>query len=228
MSSSLALADFSTCEISDALLKLGVPHGGHIPDLARFSPTPSSDTAPPRLCGPAYTVRMVLVSDTDAPRLQGHFVDCIPDGSVAFIAAPSNAQSAVWGGLMTLGALARGCRGTVVYGRARDLSEHRSLGYPLFALGTSTVGQAPFTRASEVQVPVIVNVTESGLPQVEVRPGDLLVGDEDGVVCVPRELEGEVVERAKRGREVDARCAEDIKKGVGVAESFRRHRGTKL
>jgi regulator of RNase E activity RraA len=130
---------------------------------------------------------------------------------------------------MTLGARARGCLGTVVYGRVRDVSEHRAAGYPLFACGTSTVGQSPFTRASEAQVPVTVNVgADGGLAAVEVRPGDILVADEDGVVCVPKALEKSTAELAKKGREVDARCAEDISRGVGVAESFRRHRGAKL
>jgi regulator of RNase E activity RraA len=129
---------------------------------------------------------------------------------------------------MSLGARARGCRGAIVHGRVRDIAEQRAAQFPVFACGTSTVGQSPFTRASEVQVPIKVNEgAVGGLPPVEVRPDDILVADEDGVVCVPRELESEVLEKAKLGREIDERCAEDIKKGVGVAESFRRHRGTK-
>jgi len=130
---------------------------------------------------------------------------------------------------MTTGARTRGCLGTIIYGRVRDVSEHQSLGYPLFARGTSTVGQSPFTRASEVQVPVLVNLAaDGGLPPTEVRPGDILVADENGVVCVPKTLEEQVAERAKQGRDIDARCAENIAAGVGVAESFRRHRGAKL
>ena len=86
MSLTLAGSDFSTCEISDALLKLDVPHGGHIPDIHRVSPHPFGTVA--RLCGPAYTVRLVLASERDAPKLQGHFVDLAPEGTVAFICAP--------------------------------------------------------------------------------------------------------------------------------------------
>jgi hypothetical protein len=93
----LAQSDFSTCEVSDALIKLGVPHGGHIPDIHCISPHSCSESGgaaaqgvPVRLCGPAYTVRMVFVSDCDAPKLQqGHFVDLAPEGSVAFVSAPS-------------------------------------------------------------------------------------------------------------------------------------------
>jgi regulator of RNase E activity RraA len=88
----LAQSDLTTCEISDALLKLGVPHGGHIPDICRISPHTHSHTnggAGRRLCGPAYTVRMVLASERDAPKLQGaHFVDLAPEGSVVFVSAP--------------------------------------------------------------------------------------------------------------------------------------------
>ena len=86
MSLTLSGSDFSTCEISDALLKLGVPHGGYIPDIHRISPHPFGAVV--RLCGPAYTVRLVLASERDAPKLPGHFVDLASEGTVAFICAP--------------------------------------------------------------------------------------------------------------------------------------------
>jgi regulator of RNase E activity RraA len=102
MSESLTLAqsDLTTCEISDALLKLGVPHGGHIPDIHCISPHSHSRTncsAGRRLCGPAYTVRMVLASERDEPKLQGaHFVDLAPEGSVVFVSAPPGWSSALF------------------------------------------------------------------------------------------------------------------------------------
>lgn len=129
---------------------------------------------------------------------------------------------------MTAGAQARGVLGAIVSGRVRDSAEHRAAGFTVFARGTSTVGQAPFTRAAEVQVPVTVNVDaqqRGGLPAVTVSPGDILVADDDGVVCVSKLLEQEVLRVAARGRQVDARCMKDIQSGIGVAESFRRHRG---
>lgn len=79
-----ALAAFSTCELSDALIRMRSPHGGHIPDIHMLSPTDSRI----RLCGPAYTVQMVLDSDTSAPKLPAHFVDTAPEGSVVVISAP--------------------------------------------------------------------------------------------------------------------------------------------
>ena len=78
------LVDFSTCEISDALIKLKLPHGGYLPDINMFSPLNSGL----RICGPAYTVRLVLGSDTTAPKLSTHFVDATPAGSIIVISSP--------------------------------------------------------------------------------------------------------------------------------------------
>jgi regulator of RNase E activity RraA len=80
----MSLGTLSTCEISDALIKLGVSHGGHIPDIQLVSSLSSGA----RICGPAYTVKMVLMSNKDAPRLSTHFVDAAPAGSIIFIDAP--------------------------------------------------------------------------------------------------------------------------------------------
>ena len=85
-STSSALAQFSTCELSDALIKIGLPHGGHIPDVRRQSVYEGS--ADQRICGPAYTVKMVLSSEKEAPRLNEHYVDTTERGSVIVIDAP--------------------------------------------------------------------------------------------------------------------------------------------
>ena len=83
--SRLKLATYSTCEISDALIKQGTPHGGFVPDIAEMTSAASSQA---RLCGQAYTVQMVLTSDNTAPRLSAHFVDTAPEGYVIVISAP--------------------------------------------------------------------------------------------------------------------------------------------
>ncbi|KAI0762088.1 RraA-like protein [Trametes elegans] len=218
------LSGFSTCELSDALIRLGSPHGGHIPDLHMLSP---SDPAT-RLCGPAYTVQMVLGSNKAAPKPSAHFVDTAPPGSVVVINAPPQVKNAVWGGLMTAGAQARGALGVIIAGRCRDLAEHRAASFPVFARGHSTLGQSPFTRPSEVNVPVAIrspDVSEEDFPAVQVTPGDWMVADEDGVVCVPAGRAEDVIALASKGREIDDRCMQDIKAGKGVQETFKKHRG---
>ena len=78
------LSEFSACEISDALIKLGSPNGGHIPDIHLVSSSESGKV----ICGPAYTVQMVFSSDTSAPKPSSHFVDIAPAGTVIVINAP--------------------------------------------------------------------------------------------------------------------------------------------
>ncbi|KAG7098835.1 hypothetical protein E1B28_000739 [Marasmius oreades] len=222
----MTLAAFSTCTLSDALLKLGVASAGHFPDIVRFSG--------PKICGPAYTVKMVYATDKEAPKLDQHFVDTAPSNSVIVIDAPTHAKNAVWGGLMTAGAIARNALGVVISGRCRDLAEHRSLNFPVFARGHSTVGQSPFTRPSAVNVPLEISpfdpydaysVASPQFPSVFVNPGDWIVGDEDGVVCVPKELETRVMELAAELVKIDDRCMGDIKAGKGIQASFQLHRG---
>lgn len=128
---------------------------------------------------------------------------------------------------MSAGAQARLAVGVIISGRCRDLAEHRALQFPVFARGHSTLGQSPFTRPSAVNVPLLMGEKEdmNTFPAVAVNPGDWMIADEDGVVCVPREMESNVVELAKKGRDIDDKCMADIKAGKGIQTSFKTHRG---
>jgi len=131
---------------------------------------------------------------------------------------------------MTAGAQARDVAGVVVSGRCRDLAEHRAARFPVFARGHSTLGQSPFVRPSAVNVPLVIHPLDNGegsdaFPPVNIEPGDWIVADEDGVVCVPKDMVDKVIEAANAAREVDARVLVDIKAGKGVQASFKLHRG---
>lgn len=116
-----------------------------------------------------------------------------------------------------------GAKGVIVDGRCRDLNEHRSLGFPVFALGSSTLSANPFTRPSELNVPVTLNGNYD--PPIVINPGDYLIGDLDGVVCVPREDLDKVIELATKGQAVDELCRQDLESGRGIAETFKDRRG---
>jgi len=232
------LSRFSTCEISDALIKQGIRSGGHIPDIEMYSPHSIHDSTHEaaerlvKICGPAFTVKMVEASDKTSPSPEQHFVDATPEGHVMVITCPSHLKSAIWGGLMSAGAKAHGVVGVILDGRCRDISEHRSLSFPVFARGHSTLGQGTFSRPSELNVPLRIEPRGGGgegggnkFAGTEVNPGDMVVGDLDGVVCVPKELVDVVVERCAKGREVDERCMEDITAGKPIKETFKKWRG---
>jgi len=128
---------------------------------------------------------------------------------------------------MSAGAQARKTLGVVISGRCRDIQEHNSLGYPVFSRGHSTLGQSPFMRPSAINVPLEIHPqgAEESFPPVTVHPGDYVIADVDGVVCVPQKDIREVVEIAKKGKEIDERCMKDIKAGKGIQVTFKTHRG---
>ncbi|KAG2214286.1 RraA-like protein [Mucor mucedo] len=213
----LALKKYSTCEIADALLKLGQgPWAGYIPDIELWSPKYcEGDT---RIVGPAFTVKMVEKSDTCAPTPSEHFVDAAHEGSIIVISAPSDVKNAVWGGLMSAGAQSRGVQGVIIDGRVRDLGEQRDMQFPVFARSHSILPQNAFVRPSEIQVPITLGPTS-------VLPGDIMVADLDGVICIPKKLVGDVICNCEKYVAIDDQCMKALKEGHGVRETFKKYRG---
>lgn len=155
-----------------------------------------------KIVGPAVTV---LEGPTDEFVPPQHALDVIDEseaGSVIVISIAGEANVAVWGGLMTAGAVANKHEGAVLDGSVRDITEiRRDYDFPIFARSASpgtTLGRHK-TLAAGVPVPI---------GDVIVHPGDIMVGDIDGIVVVPRADAEAVLETA---REIDAREAEQTK-----------------
>ncbi|WP_420335160.1 RraA family protein [Roseibium sp.] len=155
-----------------------------------------------KIVGPAVTV---LEGPTDEFVPPQHALDAIDEsepGSVIVISIAGDANVAVWGGLMTAGAVANKHEGAVLDGAVRDITEiRRDYDFQIFARSSSpgtTLGRHK-TLAANVSVP---------LGDVIVHPGDIIVGDIDGVVVVPIAQAEEILEMA---REIDIREAEQAK-----------------
>lgn len=156
-----------------------------------------------RICGPATTVLEAATDEFVPPQHALDLIDEAPKGSVIVISiAGGESEVAVWGGLMTAGAVANGHAGAVLDGGVRDLTEiRRDYGFPVYARSVSpgtTLGRYK-TLAS--QVPVRVG-------GILVHPGDLIVGDVDGVVVVPQARAAEVLAMAQ---DIDARELEQAR-----------------
>ncbi|GAA5862894.1 hypothetical protein JCM3774_006678 [Rhodotorula dairenensis] len=221
------IASFSSCEIADALVKLGNPTGGYLSDLQQFS-GPAGQT----VVGEAYTVEMVDSRDKDAPKLDQHFIDTAEPGTVVIVKTPPHVKNASLGGLLATALAVKGVKGFVTSGRCRDLAELRALDFPVYARGQSILGQSPFTRPSRVQVPIdfapvpTYPSSERDFPATSVHPYDVVLADLDGVVAVRPDVLAQVLDVAQRGREVDERCMAGLKAGAGVRETFKKHRGS--
>ncbi|KAH7345814.1 ribonuclease E inhibitor RraA/Dimethylmenaquinone methyltransferase [Pyrenochaeta sp. MPI-SDFR-AT-0127] len=209
-----ALRRFTTCDISDALVRLKVRHGGYLSGLKMYSP--SEQTAPLKIFGPAYTVRMVPADDVISPRPPKHFADAIPSGSAVFVSQPEGLISACWGGLMSTRAQKAGAAGVVIDGRFRDLKEHQELGIGLFARGTSILGSHSFTRSSELNVPVSYRIEELEDTEIKITPGDIIMGDVNGVVSIPPDLAEECARLCESRWSVDEATRRSIEEGEDI------------
>lgn len=116
--------------------------------------------------------------------------------------------------------------------RSSDQSTDSRRETQVFARGHSVLGQSPFTHVSRVQVPLEIHPQpaaptpfEPTFPPTTVHPCDVALADLDGVVVVRPEQIDEVVQLARKGREVDERCRVDLLGGAGVKETFAKHRG---
>lgn len=155
-----------------------------------------------RVVGPAVTVREGPEPGAGAPQHALELIDSAAAGSVMVIAIDGEANVAIWGGLMTAGAFARGFAGAILDGGVRDVSEiRRDYDFPVFARSVSPGSTVGRFKTLGANIPVRIG-------GVEVRPGDIMVADGDGVVCVPREHAEAVLAMA---REIDAREAEQAK-----------------
>lgn len=155
-----------------------------------------------RIVGPAVTVLEEATSDPVPPQHALDLIDESDPGSVIVIAIGGEADVAVWGGLMTAGAWSRGLAGAVLDGGVRDLAEiRRDYDFPVIARSVSpgtTVGRY---RTVASNVPVVCG-------GIEVHPGDIIVGDIDGVVVVPRAQAEAVLAMA---RQIDERELEQAR-----------------
>lgn len=154
-----------------------------------------------KIVGPAVTVREIPAEDGGAPVHALEAIDESTPGSVICIDA-GGADVAVWGGLMTAGAVANGLAGAVLDGGVRDVEEiTRDFGFPVYArsaVSATTVGRYKTVSLNE---PVLCG-------GVTIHPGDLIVGDSDGVVRIPA---GQVDAVLKLATEIEEREKEQTK-----------------
>lgn len=186
--------------------------------------SPQYQSGPAKICGPAHTVRMVHASDKTSPTPKVHFADSITEGSVVFISQPKGLISACWGGLMSTRATKLGAEGVVIDGRFRDINEHRELNIGLFARGISSLGSNTFTRSSEINSPVTYTNAEVENGEVVINPGDIIVGDADGVVAVPVDAVSDCIDLCRERFEIDQKTMECLQNGDEMGPTIKKLR----
>jgi regulator of RNase E activity RraA len=146
-----------------------------------------------RICGPACTVKVY-----PGDNLMVHkSLDLAEPGDVVVVDTSSSSLTAVLGDLVSTKARHRGIQGFVVDGLIRDIPEIQALGdFPVFARGVTPIG--PLHRGpGEINFPISAG-------GIVVNPGDIIVGDPNGVVVVPRSIAADLLGRLQERAAVEA------------------------
>jgi len=133
-----------------------------------------------------------------------------------YVAAGGSARYALWGELMSTRAAQCGAAGAVLDGYSRDSLEILRMNFPTFSHGGYAQDQGPRGKVVDFRVPVEIG-------GVRVESGDIVFGDADGVIVVPKTVEHEAFTRALEKVQQESVVREAIGKGMSAAEAFKRY-----
>lgn len=165
--------------------------------------------------------RTVLYADvyqphSDAQQMQIGVIESLNPGDVVVQSTGFSDRLVTWGELLSTAAQARGARGVVTDGLIRDTSRIMDLRFPAFSRGHHPTA----LRYRSIVVDRDVPVSCGG---VQVRSGDLIFGDRDGVVVVPQDVEEDVIEQALQKVSGEDSTRQDLMDGASISEVYRRY-----
>jgi 4-hydroxy-4-methyl-2-oxoglutarate aldolase len=203
------LDDLYSAVVADVLDRLGVRSNVMAP---RIRPLDRRT----RLAGFAATVHCVEVDAPPAARedwYKGELqaVDALEQGDVMVV---STCRGCYWGELLATASRYRGARGIVADAYTRDTLALIEMNFPTFVAGISPEDSLGRIEVDAVGVPI-----ECG--DVTVNPGDLLVGDHDGVVVIPSAVAREVIALAEEKVSGENLVRQKLEDGMPVGEAFR-------
>ena len=207
------LRHVSTPTLTTQLFKLGLRHQF----LAGVRPLcPEA-----RMVGEAVTVRFAPAREDLAtfealgnPAYpQRHAIEHIAPGGVLVMDCRGIADAACAGDILVSRLKARGAAGMVLDGGIRDYRSVQAFGFPVYALGPSAPAHVVRHLAVDENVPI-------GCAEVLVMPGDVMVGDGEGVVCIPRAVADTVAARGAEQERLEAFLLEKIRAGAPLPGTY--------
>jgi len=143
-------------------------------------------------------------------------IDSLRPGDVAVHSSDPSWTIAPWGELLSTAAKMRGATGTIVDAVVRDVKRIIAMGFPTFARGIMPLDSCGRGFVADVDVTI-----ECG--GVEVHPGDLVFGDYDGIVVIPKAIEEEVLERASRKVTSENHSRDELLQGRLLGEVYEKY-----
>ncbi len=173
-----------------------------------------------RFAGPAYTLRMIparedidtyatLTPYPNPNNLQWEAVENIPPGHVLVIDSRNDPRAASAGGILPTRLKMRGAAAIVTDGSFRDGQELAELDFPAYARMCVASTRLSYHHVADLDVPI-------SCADVAIYPGDILVGDGDGVTVIPRHLAAEIAEACEKRDALERYLAMRVAAGEGL------------
>lgn len=197
------LKEFSTTEVSDALNRFGVKGG-----LEGIKPVVPGK----RIVGPALTVRKLPADAVSPKKGGGDYLDIAKKGDVIVVDNGGRLDCTVFGDILAAACKQAALEGTVIYGCCRDVANLKKIDYPIFSKGTYMQTGKDMTQYDALNVPI-------GVYNVLVEPGDIVVGDDSGVLVIPQELAEKVLEAAQEISEAENLIKKSTNKGLDLEDA---------
>ena len=167
------------------------------------------------VCGVAFTVKgsknLTLEGEMEK---RAEMLEALGPNTVAVWDTTGDDQSAQWGEIMTMAAKQRGCRGAVVDGGVRDTKKVLVQNFPVFCRYRSSNGMLGRFRMIDYQIPIQIG-------GVKINPGDIIFGDIDGVLVIPREIAYDVLLEAEKIAGNEVVIKEKVESGIAPSEVVR-------
>ena len=208
------LSKVGTSTIANILLTLGFRNVC----LRGLSPINPSRN---RMVGPAYTLRFIparedldhLDNYSSDDNLHRRAIEECPAGAVLVIDTGGSRKASSAGDLMAARLKARGVAGMVTDGGFRDQAGIRQTGLPAFQAGQATPATVIALRPIELNGPI-------GCAGIPIYPGDILVGDADGVVAIPAHLSDQVASASSAAAEYEEFVVREVSRGRSLFGLF--------
>jgi len=163
-----------------------------------------------RMAGRAYT--LLCGPASVPPGTVGDYIDDVTPGSVVVIDNGGRLNATIWGDILTEAAHAKGVAGTVIDGLCRDTALCVELGYPVFT-------RDHWMRTGKDRVQVEATNVPVTIGEARVQPGDIMRGDADGVVVIPKEHEDTVLDAAEQIEEAENAIRKAVRGGMRLDEA---------
>lgn len=209
------LFNLMTCELysavfADVLDDMGFTHQMLRPQIRPLYPGA-------RVAGRAMTVLMADVYERPPDMFEKALqaLDSLKPNDL-YVVARTSERFACWGELMSTAARARGARGCVIDGFTRDAQGIEAMQFPVFCTGTWAQDTRGRGEVIDFNVPVVCG-------GVLIQPGQILLGDVDGVIAIPREVEAEAITKALEKARGEKVVKKALEQGMSATEAFRRY-----